>query len=145
MLSGNENAWTWFSGWGFITNLLSMSWNDAAMRSAYLLYLKVLPTARKSPVAAPCGHPDASAAGNLPRFLDCHLTAMLSIQKSRPNNPLVVGQTRRTPRCGCANCRDRSAGDLHLVRADLRRGRYLPGARRRRNTELQTERGIDDQ
>ena len=31
VLSGQESAWTWFSGWGFITNLLSMSWNDAAI------------------------------------------------------------------------------------------------------------------
>ena len=39
VLSGNENAWTWFSGFGFITALLSMSWNDAALRTAYLMYL----------------------------------------------------------------------------------------------------------
>lgn len=93
VISGKENAWTWFSGWGFITNLLSMSWNDAAMRSAYLLYLKgaancaavpggcsgvVIPP---PPVTKKC--PDTSIAIQQPT---------LSIQKTAPNNPLVVGQ-----------------------------------------------------
>jgi hypothetical protein len=92
VLSGNENVWTWFSGFGFITTLLSMSWNDAAMRTAYLLYLNGAKNCASIPggcsgiVTPPppakiC--PDSSVSIQQP-------TA--SIQKIAPNNPLVVGQ-----------------------------------------------------
>lgn len=93
VLSGNENAWTWFSGWGFITNLISMSWNDAAMRSAYLLYLQG---------AANCAAIPGGCSGVVipppPTPRDCPDPSItiqqpaLSIQKTAPNNPLVVGQ-----------------------------------------------------
>ena len=93
VLSGRESAWTWFSGWGFITNLLSMSWNDAAMRNAYLLYLNgakncallpggcsgVIPT--QPPPPPVCPSPEVTIQ-----------QPTLSIQKLAPANPLVVGQ-----------------------------------------------------
>ena len=93
VLSGQENAWTWFSGWGFITNLISMSWNDAALRSAYLLYLQGAANCAQipggcsgvviPPPPTPVTCPDPSIAIQQPT---------LSIQKIAPNNPLVVGQ-----------------------------------------------------
>ena len=93
VLSGQESAWTWFSGWGFITNLLSMSWNDAALRSAYLLYLNgvqncasipggcsgVIPT--QPPPPPVCPGPEVTIQ-----------QPTLTIQKLAPANPLVVGQ-----------------------------------------------------
>jgi len=39
VLNGQQDVWTYFSGWGFITTLLQMSWDDAALRSIYLLYM----------------------------------------------------------------------------------------------------------
>ena len=39
VLNGQQDVWTYFSGWGFITNLLQMSWDDVALRSVYLLYM----------------------------------------------------------------------------------------------------------
>jgi hypothetical protein len=92
VLNGNQNAWTYFSGWGFITNLLQMSWNDEALRSVYLLYLNgsqncdSIPggcsgIVKPQPPQREC--PDPSVTMQQP---------MLSIQKSAPSNPLVIGQ-----------------------------------------------------
>ena len=92
VLSGNQNAWTYFSGWGFITNLLQMSWNDGAFRSIYLLYLNgqlncdAIPggcSGIVTPSVPSNVCPDSSVVLQQP---------VLSIQKSAPNNPLVVGQ-----------------------------------------------------
>lgn len=93
VLSGQESAWTWFSGWGFITNLLSMSWNDAAFRSAYLLYLNGAPNCAALPggcsgVIPPQPPPPPVCPG--PEVAIQQPT--LSIQKLAPANPLVVGQ-----------------------------------------------------
>lgn len=92
VLNGNENVWTWFMGFGFITTLLSMSWNDAALRTAYLMYLNGVQNCASIPggcagIATPpppprlC--PDSSVTIQQP---------MSSIEKIAPNNPLVVGQ-----------------------------------------------------
>lgn len=92
VLNGNQNAWTYFSGWGFITNLLQMSWNDEALRSVYLLFLNgsqncdSIPggcsgIVKPQPPQREC--PDPSVTMQQP---------MLSIQKSAPSNPLVIGQ-----------------------------------------------------
>lgn len=97
-LSGRENVWTWFSGFGFITTLLSMSWNDAALRTAYLMYLNGAKNCASipggcsgivtpQPPARLC--PDSSISIQQP-------TA--SIQKIAPNNPLVVGQDTKERR-----------------------------------------------
>ena len=92
VLNGNQNAWTYFSGWGFITNLLQMSWNDDAFRSIYLLYLNgklncdAIPGGCSGIVTPPAPSnvcPDSSVILQQP---------VLSIEKSAPNNPLVVGQ-----------------------------------------------------
>jgi len=92
VLNGNQNAWTYFSGWGFITNLLQMSWNDGAFRSIYLLYLNgklncaSIPGGCSGIVKPPAPSnvcPDSSVTIQQP---------VLSIQKIAPNNPLVVGQ-----------------------------------------------------
>ena len=92
VLNGKQDVWTYFSGWGFITNLLQMTWNDAALRSTYLLYLKGLQNCASIPggcsgIATPpppkreC--PDPSVTMQQP---------VLAIQKTAPNDPLVVGQ-----------------------------------------------------
>lgn len=92
VIHGQENVWTWFSGFSFITNLLSMSWNDAALRSAYLMYLNgakncaTIPGGCSGVVTAPpppkvC--PDSAVSIKQPTVL---------IQKTAPNNPIVVGQ-----------------------------------------------------
>lgn len=92
VLNGNQNAWTYFSGWGFITNLLQMSWDDEALRSVYLLYLNgsqncdSIPggcsgIVKPQPLQREC--PDPSITMQQP---------VLSIQKTAPKNPLVVGQ-----------------------------------------------------
>lgn len=93
VLSGQENAWTWFSGWGFITNLLSMSWNDAAMRNAYLLFLNGVQNCASIPggcsgIYQPQTPPPPVCPG--PEVTIQQPT--ISIQKIAPNNPLVVGQ-----------------------------------------------------
>ena len=92
VVNGQQDVWTYFSGWGFITTLLSMSWNDAALRTSYLLYLN---GAKKcgsipggcsgvvSPPPPPKLCPDSSITVQQPTAL---------IQKTAPSNPLVVGQ-----------------------------------------------------
>jgi hypothetical protein len=92
VISGKENVWTWFSGWGFITNLLSMTWNDAALRSAYLLYLN----GAKNCASIPGGCSGVATPPPSPKLCpDTAITVQqptLLIQKTAPNNPLVVGQ-----------------------------------------------------
>ena len=98
VLSGKENVWTWFSGFGFITTLLSMSWNDAAMRNAYLMYLNGVKNCASLPGGCsgvvippppPRVCPDSSISIQQP---------IASIQKIAPNNPLVVGQDTKERR-----------------------------------------------
>ena len=98
VLSGQENVWTWFSGFGFITTLLSMSWNDAALRTAYLMYLNGVKNCASipggcagivTPPPPPRLCPDSSISIQQP-------TA--SIKKIAPNNPLVVGQDTKERR-----------------------------------------------
>jgi hypothetical protein len=96
VLSGQENAWTWFSGWGFITKLLSMSFDDVAMRSAYLMYLNgarncalipggcsgiVIPGDPEDPPPPVCPGPQVTIQ-----------QPTLTVKKLAPTNPLVVGQ-----------------------------------------------------
>ena len=92
VLSGKENAWTWFSGFGFITTLLSMSWNDAALRSAYLMYLN----GAKNCASIPGGCSGIVTPPPLPKICPDSSVSIqqptASIQKIAPNNPLVVGQ-----------------------------------------------------
>ena len=93
VLNGNQSAWTYFSGWGFITTLLQMSWNDAAMRSIYLLYLNgsqncaAIPGGCSGVVTPP---PPNAQVCPVPTVSMQQPT--LTIQKIAPNNPLVVGQ-----------------------------------------------------
>jgi hypothetical protein len=92
VLNGQENVWTWFSGWGFITNMLSMSWNDASLRSAYLLYLNGAKNCASIP-----GGCSGVATPPAPAQLcpDTSVTVQQSsatILKTEPKNPLVVGQ-----------------------------------------------------
>lgn len=91
-LDGNESVWTYFSGWSFITQLLQMSWEDASLRSMYLLYLDgavdctLLPGGCAGVVAPPpptreCPVPTVS----IPQ-------PQLVIRRTAPSFPLVVGQ-----------------------------------------------------
>lgn len=92
VINGQENVWTWFSGFGFITNLLSMSWDDAALRSAYLMYLN----GAKNCAAIPGGCSGVATPPPPPRLCpDTSISVQqptATIQKIAPNNPLVVGQ-----------------------------------------------------
>jgi len=92
VLNGQQEVWTYFSGWSFITTLLQISWDDAALRSFYLLYMNgVLDCASLpggcsgivTPPPATRQCPDATVRLQQP---------VLLIQKTAPNNPLVVGQ-----------------------------------------------------
>ncbi len=94
VLNGQQDVWTYFSGWGFITNLLSMSWNDTALRTAYLMYLNGV----KNCASIPGG---CNGIANLPPPTQARLcpdssvilpAAVLSILKTAPINPLVIGQ-----------------------------------------------------
>jgi hypothetical protein len=92
VLSGQENVWTWFSGFGFITTLLSMSWNDAAMRFAYLMYLNGSQNCTSIPggcsgVVSPPPPPRACPGSSI-----SIQQPTATIKKIAPNNPLVVGQ-----------------------------------------------------
>jgi hypothetical protein len=92
VINGQENVWTWFSGFGFITNLLSMSWDDAALRSAYLMYLN----GAKNCAAIPGGCSGVATPPPPPKLCpDTSISVQqptATIQKIAPNNPLVVGQ-----------------------------------------------------
>jgi hypothetical protein len=93
VLNGQESAWTWFSGWGFITNLLSMSWNDAAMRNAYLLYRNGAHNCASIPGG--CSgmvQPPSAPPALCPEPQVTIQEPTLQIQKLAPTNPLVVGQ-----------------------------------------------------
>ena len=98
VLNGNQDVWTYFSGWGFITTLLQMTWNDGALRSTYLLYLNGTQNCTSipggcsgvvTPPPPPRECPDPSVVLQQP---------VLAIQKTAPNNPLVVGQDTETRR-----------------------------------------------
>ena len=92
VIHGNVNAWTYFSGWGFINSLFFMSESDLAMRNAYLMYLNGVSNCASIPggcsgiVTTPppqdrCPDPKVSIP-----------TPTLEIKKTAPANPLVVGQ-----------------------------------------------------
>ncbi len=92
VLRGEQSAWTYFSGWGFITNLLQMSWEDVAFRTAYLLYLNG---------AVDCSAIPGGCSGIVSPPGDTNLCPtptvnlqqpVLSIQKIAPTYPLVLGQ-----------------------------------------------------
>ena len=93
VLNGHQDVWTYFSGWGFITTLLQMSWNDSALRTAYLMYLNGAQNCASTPggcsgvVTPPLPQPKICPE---PKITIQQPT--LSILKTAPNNPLVVGQ-----------------------------------------------------
>jgi hypothetical protein len=99
VLNGQQNVWTYFSGWGFVTTLLQMSWNDTALRTAYLMYLKGAQNCASIPggcsgVVTPappkpkiCPEPKVTIQ-----------QPVLSIRKTAPSNPLVVGQDTQNRR-----------------------------------------------
>jgi hypothetical protein len=93
VLSGHQDVWTYFSGWGFITTLLQMSWNDTALRTAYLMYLN----GAQNCVSIPGGcsgvvTPPPPQSKICPDPTVTIQQPTLSIQKTAPSNPLVVGQ-----------------------------------------------------
>ncbi|PKO16649.1 MAG: hypothetical protein CVU39_07445 [Chloroflexi bacterium HGW-Chloroflexi-10] len=98
VINGQENVWSWFSGFGFLTNLISLSWNDAALRFMYLMYLN----GAQDCASIPGGCAGVAATPPPPRQCpDTSITMQqpaASIQKIAPNNPLVVGQDTQTRR-----------------------------------------------
>jgi hypothetical protein len=98
VLNGQQDVWTYFSGWGFITTLLQMSWYDSAFRSMYLLYPNGVQNCAYipgecsgvvTPPPPPRECPDPTISMQQP---------VLTIQKTAPSNPLVVGQDTETRR-----------------------------------------------
>ncbi|GAP21928.1 hypothetical protein [Leptolinea tardivitalis] len=93
VLNGQQDVWTYFSGWGFITTLLQMSWNDTALRTAYLMYLNGAQNCASIP-----GGCSGVVTPTLPQPKICPDPTVsiqqptISIQKTAPSNPLVVGQ-----------------------------------------------------
>ena len=98
VLNGRQEAWTYFSGWSFITHLLQLSWHDAALRSVYLLYLDG---------AAGCTGVPGGCSGvvtSQPPTRLCPEPTIaiqqpsLRIENVAPTHPLVVGQDEKTRR-----------------------------------------------
>jgi hypothetical protein len=98
VVDGKVNAWTYFSGWGFINTLFFMSENDLAMRNAYLMYLQGakncvnIPGGCSGIVTPPppqdqCPDPKVS----VPK-------PSLEIRKTAPANALVIGQDPQNKR-----------------------------------------------
>ncbi len=98
VINGKVNAWTYYSGWGFISTLITMSGDDAAIRSAYLMYLNGVANCAGIPggcsgiVTTPppqdrCPDPKVSIP-----------SPILEIKKTAPVNPLVIGQDPQNQR-----------------------------------------------
>ena len=92
VINGEQDIWTYFSGWSFITQLINISWDDAAYRSVYLLYLNSVQNCAGIPgqcsgiVTPPIMErvcPDPTITIQEP---------ILSIAKIAPAYPLVIGQ-----------------------------------------------------
>lgn len=92
VLSGQQNVWSYFSGWGFITTLLQMSWNDGALRSMYLLYLNGAENCASIPGACSGVVTPPPPPQECPDPLIRMQQPALSILKTAPGHPLVVGQ-----------------------------------------------------
>jgi hypothetical protein len=92
VINGEQDIWTYFSGWSFITQLVSISWDDAAYRSVYLLYLNSVQNC--------AGIPGQCSGIVTPQIMervcpDPTITIqepILSIAKTAPAYPLVIGQ-----------------------------------------------------
>jgi hypothetical protein len=108
VINGKEDIWTYFTGWGFITTLLNTSWDDASFYTTYLLYLNETQATPAAATPAATTQPTSKVKATVPVQLpaprptsgpvscpDPSVTvqpAVLSIARTAPNNPLVVGQ-----------------------------------------------------
>ena len=98
VLNGQQDVWTYFSGWGFITTLLQMSWDDTALRSVYLLYMNGIQNCSSLPGGCSGIVTPPPPARECPDPTVRLQQPVLLIQKTAPNNPLVVGQDPQTRR-----------------------------------------------
>lgn len=98
VLNGQQDVWTYFSGWGFITNLLQMSWDDTALRSVYLLYMNGVLDCDSLPGGCSGIVTPPPPARQCPEPTVRLQQPVLWIQKTAPNNPLVIGQDPETRR-----------------------------------------------
>jgi hypothetical protein len=92
VINGEQDVWSYFSGWSFITQLKDVSLDDAAYRSIYLLYLNGTQT---------CTNLPGQCSGVVIPLVTTHICpeptiaiqeAMLVIEKLSPAYPLVIGQ-----------------------------------------------------
>lgn len=98
VLNGQQDVWTYFSGWGFITTLLQMSWDDTALRSVYLLYMNGILDCVSLPGGCSGIVTPPPPARQCPEPTVRLQQPVLLIQKTAPSNPLVVGQDPETRR-----------------------------------------------
>ena len=92
VINGQENVWTWFAGLDFLTDLALLSWNDMDLRMGLLLYLNGAANCQQ----IPGGCSGVVIEQLLPKTCPAPSVAIqqptLSIRKTAPENPLVVGQ-----------------------------------------------------
>lgn len=94
VLGGDQDVWTYFSGWSFLTKMFQISKNDAALRSSILLYLK---DSGQDPAPVASGNAGVSISPpqkspECPAPTVSVQEPLVSIQKTGPANPLVIGQ-----------------------------------------------------
>lgn len=96
VISGEQDVWTYFSGWNFISNLASLSLDDEALRTAYLLYEAEAQECSVLPNGCPVDEVETpEPAETSPRCPDPKVNIQpltASIQKTGPAHPLVIGQ-----------------------------------------------------
>ena len=92
VINGQENVWTWFAGLDFLTDLALLSWNDMDLRMGLLLYLNGAANCQQ----IPGGCSGVVIEQLLPKTCPAPSVAIqqstLSIRRTAPENPLVVGQ-----------------------------------------------------
>ena len=92
VLNGSQDAWTYFTGWSFITTLLQMSWSDGSLRSLYLLYQNGVLNCSSVPGACSGIVTPPTPQRECPEPNIVVQQPQIKIQKSTPNYPLVSGQ-----------------------------------------------------
>ena len=92
VINNQENIWTWFSGLDFLTDLALLSWNDMDVRMGLLLYLNGATNCQQIPGGCSGVVIEKRLSKTCPAPNVTIPQPELSIRKTAPANPLVVGQ-----------------------------------------------------